>query len=370
MNKYLNSALLAKEDNGKGLLRQAIEAIRLRTRKEPLGIGEYYDYRIYHKSVTPLMLEDFIGWRQSINLDRQLNEDYSRVLANDKLLNYLILIAKKYPIPKPIATFTNTGRSIADEKVLMSLTDVIGFLEGAPYPFYVKPISAGYGRSVFGVEKKIGNLLKCMDGTEITLEEFLIPFSFPPYQGMLFQEPLISHPSIYKITGTHAVSCVRFICIVSQSGPEIYTAFWKIATGRNMKDNFSHGDYGNILGAINIENGVIYRSISKLGPAGECVSHPTTKMPIIGFSLPCWGEARELVVSACRHFPGLRLQNWDVALCPSGPVLLELNTESELNIPQAISGTGFITPQFRSILKSIEEEKQKYAIAVSSGHPR
>lgn len=369
MKKYINRALLAKEDGGKGLLRQAIEAIRLRTRKEPLGIGEYYDYRIYHESVTPLMLEDFIGWRQSTSLDRELNDNYSRVLANDKLLNYLILKAKNYPIPKPIATFTNNGRSIADEKVLMSSTDVIGFLEEAHYPFYVKPISAGYGRGVFGVEEKIDNLLKLMDGTKITLEEFMRPFSFPPYQGMLFQEPLISHPSIYKMTGTHAVSCVRFICIVLQSGPEIHTAFWKITTGRNMKDNFSHGDYGNILGIINIEEGIIYRSISKLGPRGECVTHPTTKIPITGFKLPCWEEAKELVLSACRHFPGLRLQNWDVSLCPSGPVLLELNTESELNIPQAISGTGFMTPRFRSALKSIEEEKEKYAISVSIGHP-
>ena len=135
-------------------------------------------------------------------------------------------------------------------------------------------------------------------------------------------------------------------------------------------DNFSHGHYGNCLGAIDLENGVVFRAISSMGPGGEINQHPTTKKPLIGFKLPDWFRAKDLVLSASRHFPGLHLQNWDVALCPEGPVLLELNTESELNVPQAISGRGLLDSRLRKILEDLEHDKIEYRRSVSSQNSR
>jgi hypothetical protein len=132
-----------------------------------------------------------------------------------------------------------------------------------------------------------------------------------------------------------------------------------------MLDNFSHGDYGNCLGAINTENGKIIRAISRMGPGGQIDQHPTTSKPMIGFKLPDWNRAVDLVLSASKHFPGLRLQNWDVALCPEGPVLVELNTESELAVPQAISGRGLMDQRLRKILDEITQDDAAYRTAVS-----
>lgn len=345
---------------GKSSLRQIREILRLRFATSPVGIGEYFDYGIWHRSVTEEWVKEFIGWRQSHQFDRTLNDDYSRILANDKLLNYLVLSSAGYPIPAPIATFSTRGRKINGERVLRSADEVIAFLDTDSYPFYVKPISAGYGKGVVGVLAKESDGLRLMDGSLMTLDEFMRPFDFPPYRGMLFQRPLVAHPAIQAITGTEAVCCVRFICFVTASGPMIHTAFWKIAAGRNMLDNFSHGDYGNCLGAIDIDNGLIIRAISRLGPGGVIERHPTSNRLLTGFVLPDWKKASDLVLSASAHFPGLRLQNWDVALCPEGPVLLELNTESELNVPQAISGRGFLDERLRTILTDIATEKEEF----------
>ncbi|MFT3848268.1 MAG: sugar-transfer associated ATP-grasp domain-containing protein [Propionivibrio sp.] len=347
-------------EGGKPLLRQLLEIARLRLSPSPVGIGEYFDYGIWHRSVTTERMREFIGWRQSHQLDRSLNDDYSRVLANDKLLNYLVLKAARYPIPTPVATFTAKGRRIGDEKVLRTADEVIDFLDGDIYPVYVKPISAGYGKSVVGVAGKENQGLRLMDGTSMRLDEFMIPFGFPPYHGMLFQKPLVAHPAIQAITGTEAVCCVRFICFVTSGGPHIHTAFWKITSGRNMLDNFSHGDYGNALGAIDLQSGNVVRAVSRLGPGGLIERHPTTNRTLKGFALPDWKKAADLVLSASAHFPGLRLQNWDVVLCPDGPVLLELNTESELNVPQAISGRGLMDERLRTILDDIEAEKETH----------
>lgn len=366
MPEFLRKFSTTSQLGGKSVFRQMQEALRLRLRASPLGIGEYIDYGLWQRSVTSAMQDEFIGWRQSAELDQLFNDDYARVLANDKLLNYLVLHAAGYPIPAPVATYTPEGRGIAGETVLRSEAEVLDFLAGDVYPLYVKPISAGYGHGVMGLQGREGEGYRQMDGSVIGREQLLEPFRFVPYRGMLFQKPLKAHPAIVELTGSEAVSCVRFICFVTRQGPVIHTAFWKIVAGKNMMDNFSHGDYGNCLGAIDLDTGRIVRAIAKMGPGGGIDQHPSTGRPLVGFQLPDWRQASDLVLAASRHFPGLRLQNWDVCLTPDGPYLLELNTESELNVPQAISGRGFKDARLRAILADLEAGKEAYRRAVAS----
>lgn len=367
---FLQDIRKAKADGGKPATQQLVEALQLRLGHRRIGLSEYFEYGLYKRDVSPECLTQFIGWRESGELDRRLNDDYSRVLANDKLLNYLLLQHAGFPIPEPIASFTPTRRSIGGEIRLGSIDEVRAFLDSDIYPFYSKPIAAGYGRSVFGVVGKEGDQLRLMSGQSLEMSEFLKPFSFAPYRGMLFQKPLAAHPEIEALTGTSAVCCVRMICFVTSKGPMVHTAFWKIATGRNMLDNFSHGHFGNCLAAVDIERGRIMRVIEKLGPGGEVVQLPGTGKAVRGFELPDWDKAVRLVCDATTQFPGLRLQNWDVALCPGGPVLLELNTESELAVPQAISGRGILDDRLKDILKSIDADRQTYANAIAAGHPK
>jgi len=363
----LNWIEKAKADSGKPIWKLVPEAIRLRLSRYPIGIGEYFEYGIYREDITQKKVREFIGWRESLALDKSLNTDSSRVLANDKLMNYIVLRSAGYPIPEPVASFTPTGRRIDNERVLQTLDDVRCFLNDDCYPYYVKPISAGYGRGVLGIQKKEGDCLRLLDDSQVGLNDFLRPFSFSPFGGMLFQKPLIAHPAISELTGSSSVSCVRFICFVSPKGPVVHTAFWKITAGRNMLDNFTHGDFGNCLAYLDIDSGMVVRVIEKLGPGGEIHCHPTTGKTLVGFALPDWSKAVELVCSVSKHFPGLRLQNWDVALCPSGPVLLELNTESELAIPQAISGLGLKDERFQKIMSEIEAGDETHRQQLASG---
>lgn len=365
MSTLITRLKMARDEGGKPVPQMIFEAIKLRLRKSPVGIGEYFDYGICHSSVTSSMRGEFIGWRASAALDRAMNAPQSRVLANDKLINHVMLRSAGLPSPEPLATYTPSGRRIGGETVLTSKEQVLAYLRGDVYPFYVKPISAGYGRGVLGVAGLEGERLRLLDGRDIGLPEFLKPFDFEPYGGMLFQRPLTAHPAIAELTGSSAVSCVRFICFVTPSGPVLHTAFWKITVGRNMLDNFSHGDYGNCLGAIDHTSGRLERVISRMGPGGEITHHPGTGKPLAGFVLPDWQRAIALVYEASKLFPGLRLQNWDVALCPEGPVLLELNTESELAVPQAISGKGLMDSRLHAILADIERGAAAHRAAVA-----
>lgn len=108
-------------------------------------------------------------------------------------------------------------------------------------------------------------------------------------------------------------------------------------------------------------------AIRRMGPGGGIDRHPDTNLPLIGFALPGWDSAIALVKEATRHFPGLGIQNWDVALTPTGPVLIELNTESELAVPQAIHRRGMMDARLRQALHTLDEERQAAAKSALAG---
>jgi hypothetical protein len=78
--------------------------------------------------------------------------------------------------------------------------------------------------------------------------------------------------------------------------------------------------------------------------------HPDTGQTLVGARFAQWQEAMALGLAAAVHFPGLRLQHWDVAFCSSGPVLMELNTEADLGVPQYLGRTPFIDRTIREML--------------------
>lgn len=366
----LASALAVRRLTGKSLFRQFLEAARLRLRPSPIGFSEYFDYGIWDAALDEEQQRRFIGWRESQVLDRKLNDQHSRVLANDKLITYQLLSQQGLPIPRPLATYSATGRRIAEETTLHSADELRDYLLSAPYPFFVKPIAAGYGRGALAVSAFRDGLIELCDGDRITFADFFSPFTFPPFHGMLLQECLTAHPDLQRLTGSRFISCARLICLIVDGRCQIHTAFLKVITGRNILDNFSHGDYGNCLARIEPTTGILTHAISHLGPGGEITHHPTTGEPLPGFSLPDWQEVIRLVMEASRLFPGLRLQNWDVACTDRGPVLIELNTESELAVPQAISRRGLKDGRLKALLARCAAEDAAMLAAKKSGAER
>jgi hypothetical protein len=57
-----------------------------------------------------------------------------------------------------------------------------------------------------------------------------------------------------------------------------------------------------------------------------------------------------MALGAAVDFPGLKIQNWDVAFTDNGPVLVELNTESPMHIWQYASQKPFINKDLADML--------------------
>ena len=54
-------------------------------------------------------------------------------------------------------------------------------------------------------------------------------------------------------------------------------------------------------------------------------AHPRTRARLIGYRVPHWPAARDLVERAARAFAPLRTIGWDVAITDGEPCLIEAN---------------------------------------------
>jgi hypothetical protein len=185
------------------------------------------------------------------------------------------------------------------------------------------------------------------NGDQINVETFVHSL-VSSKGGQLFQEYLPSHPLIIDICG-HFLSSIRMMVLLSDDGPTLIRAIWKIPTGRNMIDNFSHGKSGNLLGQIDVITGRVERVIGGIGPEQVEVSlHPDTGRLIKGLFLPDWRNMVNLCLSAASALPGLRFQHWDIALSRNGPVILEVNARGDLDLAQLAYRTGLNDARLRT----------------------
>lgn len=289
-------------------------------------------------------------------VDSVLNDNYWRAVANDKVLNYALLVHYGFPVPETLATYSPSGRKIANECLIRTEDELRHYLSAdLLFPVFVKPIHGTYGRGTFCLQSVLNNSDAYLDsrGQAVNRHEFLAACLNKHYGGMLFQKRLVQHPEVAALVGP-TVSCVRVIIALGLDGPpEVVLAFWKIGRNKNITDNFCMGESGNLLAWVNVNTGIVQRVITGLWPTGaERLDHPDTNARLVGAHLPDWTQALTLCCKAAELLPGLRLQHWDLAFSDQGPVLMELNTEADLGVPQYLGRSAFVTERIDALMSS------------------
>ena len=354
-SKLLSYSMQAKQQTGKSTLRQFREAVSLTIGTQKLGLEEYFEFEVFNDNFYPPEHKTYcVGWRASTAIDLRLNHAYWRANANDKVLNYALLQQYGFAIPQTIATFSTQKRRIGAEVSLATSEALEDFLtKSMTFPVFIKPIHGSYGRGTF-LLKSYDALRKSfvdVNGKHVALADLLSECLRPQYAGMLFQRPLQPHDDVKLWTG-NTTSCVRVIVAVTAQGPKVHMTFWKIARAHNITDNFHMGSTGNLLAALDKHTGRIERVVTGLWPVGKNLTHhPDTQQALCGKMLPDWDQAMAMCLSAATCFPGLRLQHWDVAFCREGPVLMELNTEADLGVPQLLARTPFMDPVIHQMME-------------------
>src|SRR5438445_13497873 len=100
----LQDAKLVAKLHGKGLLRQAIEIVRLKKANPSIGATDYYTFRLYDREyVSESEAERYLGWRSEIDLAYALNLRTMVMPGWDKFTLALYARAFDLPVAKLIA---------------------------------------------------------------------------------------------------------------------------------------------------------------------------------------------------------------------------------------------------------------------------
>lgn len=346
----LATSVRAAIRSGKTTFSLIADLLRLGRGPGKLSVQEYFSYGLYDdRRFSPEAKRAFVGMKRQTRLINACCDLIWHGAAHDKILFYTILQGAGVPVLPTLAIY-HPLRSFGTARALRDVDELKAFLRAAPCPFFGKPSTGMWSTGIASItayDRDIDQLTTA-DGNKIDVAAFAD--AVEPYRrdGYLFQSLVHPHAAIQAVCGDR-LATVRMIVLLTEAGPKLYRAVWKIPSGTNIADNFWRS--GNMLGDVDIETGRIERVVRGTGPdREELANHPDSGAALVGFMLPDWADAKALCLSASRIFPGLRMQAWDVALTSEGPLLMELNVGGDFNLPQLARGAGLLDDEFRGFL--------------------
>lgn len=336
---------------GKKPLSQVREIAKLAVGFGKLTAQEYYTFNLFDDETYAYSEKQrFLGKKaQDRILQKSAPLDWLSI-AHDKLVFYGLLSGLGFPVPKTLAIY-HPFRSFGDVPALREPEALARFLrEDMPYPFFAKPVTGIYsvGASTATAFEPESDCLILDNGKKIGVEAYVAEAAHFIENGYMFQERLRPHERLREACGER-IGTARIMVLIREQGPEVLQALWKIPVGDNVADNFWRP--GNMLAALDMETGRVLRVVKGVGlDQAEVETHPDTGQTLTGINLPDWAALKSLCLAGAAALPRLRMQAWDIAICPDGPVLVEVNIGGDFNLPQIATGHGLLTDTFRDFL--------------------
>lgn len=276
-------------------------------------------------------------------IDRRVNDRAHRAKVDDKALFHELCARAALPVAKTYGVLRGDGGPAAKGDGALPPLDWSRVPDGA---LVAKPCWGGAGNSLFFLEKRGDELLLDQETHhrdaigELLLARLTqnkdLELLVQKYKGrtdeILVQERLTPHPDLAALSGSGTLQSLRLLTFIDPGGQaHLLVSVFKLARQGNQIDNFVHGATGNLIARVDGESGrleaVFAKTPSTIG-LDRVTHHPDSGRDLEGVELPCWAEIRALAERSAQCFAETRLVGWDVALCSSGPVLVEGNTYS------------------------------------------
>lgn len=150
-----------------------------------------------------------------------------------------------------------------------------------------------------------------------------------------FEELVVQHEGMNRLCPT-SVNTMRIMTFNDHGSPRIIWMGLRVGNGVNAVDNFHAQGMGV---NIDIDTGrLIGDGIDK--DLNHFTHHPTTNVQFDGFQIPCFEEAKELVLKAALEDSHILVVGWDVAISENGPLLIEGNRRPGFDLIQVLADGG------------------------------
>lgn len=139
----------------------------------------------------------------------------------------------------------------------------------------------------------------------------------------LLEECIVQHPELSRLA-PDSVNSIRIVTFRRDETVTVLASVLKFGTGAPI-DNFGAG---GLYTTLDDDGVTLYGAI---GAAGRVIEvHPQTGVPIVGFRVPDYPRVLELADRLARVVPEIPYVGWDIAVTPSGPVVIEGNENTGL----------------------------------------
>lgn len=135
---------------------------------------------------------------------------------------------------------------------------------------------------------------------------------------LLVEECIVQHEKMNELYDG-SVNTIRMFTFIKDENTHFLGAVLKLGNG-GIIDNFAGGGMYTILDDT---GKIVYKAIDKDDNTFDV--HPITKKSIIGFEVPMFQEAVDLVCNAAKVIPEVGYVGWDVAISKDGPLIIEGN---------------------------------------------
>ena len=155
-------------------------------------------------------------------------------------------------------------------------------------------------------------------------------------QHRIFLEDLVvQHPQMNVLCAA-SVNTMRVMTFNDHGKSRILWMGLRVGNGVNAVDNF-HAQ--GMVCSVNMETGQLQGNAIDKDNA-EFSRHPATGITFDGFQIPCFAEAKELVLQAALESDKILVVGWDVAISDRGPVIIEGNRRPGFDIVQVLDDRG------------------------------
>ncbi len=273
--------------------------------KYGLGLSDYLNFKIYNRSKEE---------RKEYVSTRMENEFYSKVSPSE----YKDLFSVKPKFLEEFKEYVNREFIFPNEN---NYQEFLQFLDRHPV-FMSKPYN-GLGGS--NVKKEYVK----------DIENKKAYFDNAVENGIFLEELVIQHPDM-NVLCEKSVNTMRIMTFNNKGKSRILWMGLRVGNGINSIDNF----HANGMGvSIDIETGrLVGKAVDK--DLNEFEEHPTTHVKFDGFQIPCFQEAKDMVLKASLKSDKILVVGWDVAITPNGPVIIEGNRRPGYDLVQVLEDRG------------------------------
>ncbi|SMX81530.1 sugar-transfer associated ATP-grasp domain-containing protein [Brevibacterium aurantiacum] len=211
---------------------------------------------------------------------------------------------------------------------------------------FVKPLRGAEGRRVRSIRRTPNGYR--MNGQDVNVAE-IRKWIEEEKRPMLFERGIEQHHAQAALNpaATNTLRILTMPDVTNGKRPFIAAAVQRIGT--ELSGHVDNWTQGGLSAKVDIDTGRLSRA-GQL-PDGRTpkwfTQHPDTGALIEGTQVPFWEETRALALEAANRLSFMEYVGWDIIISPTGPVILEGNVNSGMNVIQ-VHGPLLADPRVRA----------------------